>query len=296
LWTPKLIIGALTPILAILNLAAGIYGWLKRDWLTAGLGAINAALNATHVVEVARDRSHVLFDGAFGPDWPLSIPPELKARLLSRPYQPIMPIPDDVLFQQDLIVGEKFAGGPLLADLWQPKADAFRSGLGIVYTHGGAWRYGNKDMMTRPQFRRLASQGHVILDIDYSISEDTPVEEMVRETKQALLWLKQHADSYGVDPERIVLMGSSAGGHLALLTAYTPGHLAFQPRNISGDERVHGVVAFYPPTDFLELYQHTVERSHAQRSPGRQSSELGAVRAAVGAGIGQKSPGDHIAA
>jgi acetyl esterase/lipase len=87
------------------------------------------------------------------------------------------------------------------------------------------------------------------------------MEEMVRETKQALLWLKQHADSYGVDPERIVLMGSSAGGHLALLTAYTPGHLAFQPRNISGDERVHGVVAFYPPTDFLELYQHTVERT-----------------------------------
>jgi len=38
-----------------------------------------------------------------------------------------------------------------------------------------------------PQFRRMASQGRVILDIDSSISEDTPVEEMVSETKQALL-------------------------------------------------------------------------------------------------------------
>jgi len=260
LWTPKLLSGALAPIMAIISAMIGIYGFFKRDWGLAGVGAANTALNAYHVQDIARNRSRELFDGTFGPDWPLLIPPELKRNFLPRPYQPVLPVPDDIIFQQDLIVGESFGGGPLLADLWQPKAGAYRSGMAILYTHGGAWRYGNKDMMTRPQFRRLAHQGHVILDIDYSISEDTPIQEMVRETKQALLWLKQHADAYGVDPENIVLMGGSAGGHLALLTAYTPGHLAFQPENISGDESVAGVIAFYPPVDFLQLYQQSMER------------------------------------
>ena len=271
LWTPKLLGGALAPVMAVISAIIGVYGFFKRDWGLTGVGAVNAALNTYHVQDVARNRSRELFDDAFGPEWPMMIPLELKAAFMPQPCQPLLPIPDDVIFQQDMVVGEKFAGGPLLADLWQPRAGAYRSGLAILYTHGGAWRYGNKDMMTRPQFRRLAHQGHVILDIDYSISEDTPIQEMVRETKQALLWLKRHADAYGVDPQRIVLMGGSAGGHLALLTAYTPGHLAFQPHSISGDESVHGVVAFYPPVDFRQLYRQSIEQ-HPPRSgaaPGR---------------------------
>ena len=264
LWTPKLIVGALSPILTIINAFLALYGYLKRDWGLFGMAATNAALDAYHVKEVSRNRSRQLFDGPFSASWPMQIPPELKARFMPAPYQPYLSTPNDVIFQQNLIVGEKFEGGPLLADLWQPKAGAYRSGLAILYTHGGAWRYGNKDMMTRPQFRRLAHQGHVVLDIDYSISEETPIQEMVRETKQALLWLKKHAEDYGIDPDRIVLMGGSAGGHLALLTAYTPGHLAFTPHNISGDESVLGVIAFYPPTDFLQLYRQTVERSSVQ--------------------------------
>ncbi len=269
LWMPKLLAGALSPIMAVISAAMSVYGFFKRDWGLTGAGAANAALNAYHIRDIGRNRSRELFDNAFGPEWPMLIPPEVKIDFMPQPYQPFLPIPQDVIFQQDLVVGEKFEGGPLLADLWQPKANAYRSGLAILYTHGGAWRYGAKDMMTRPQFKRLAHQGHVILDIDYSISEDTPIQEMVRETKQALLWLKQHADAYGVDPERIVLMGSSAGGQLALLTAYTPGHLAFQPHNISGDESVHGVIAFYPPVDFLQLYRQSIEQytPHSGKAP-----------------------------
>jgi len=228
-WTPKLLAGAFSPLLAILGALTGIYGMFKRDWGLASIGIGNAALEAAHVKSVSKDQSDDLFSAVFGPDWQTLIPPQLQANFLPQPYQPLMPSPEDVIFQQDLIVGEKFGGGPLHADLWQPKAGAYRSGMAIIYTHGGAWRYGNKDMMTRSQFRWLAYQGHVILDIDYSISEDTPVQEMVRETKQALLWMKQHANDYQIDPNRIVLMGGSAGGQLALLTAYTPGHLAFQP-------------------------------------------------------------------
>jgi acetyl esterase/lipase len=87
---------------------------------------------------------------------------------------------------------------------------------------------------------------------------------MVKEVNQAILWLKQNAPEYGVDPDKIVLMGGSAGAHLSLLAAYTPGKASFQPPEMGGDTRVCGVVAFYPPVDLAEL-QSPLEQ-YTQRS------------------------------
>ena len=260
-WIPKLIGGALAPIQAVMGLMIAIAGIIKYNWKLAGVGVTTATLNAIHVAKITQDRT-ALFDEAFGSSWRKTIPSALQQRFYATPWQPFRSDPMDVIWQQDLIVGEKFEGGPLLADLWEPKPGHWRSGLAILYTHGGAWRYGNKDMMTRPQFRHFAHQGHVVLDIDYSISEDTPIEAMVQEIKQALLWLKSHARDYAIHPDKIVLMGGSAGAHLALLAAYTPGHPLFQPQNISGDDHVCGVVAFYPPVDFFEMYRQSVRHVH----------------------------------
>jgi acetyl esterase/lipase len=108
-------------------------------------------------------------------------------------------------------------------------------------------------MHTRSLFRGLTGQGHVVMDVDYTLWPQAAIPEMVAQAKQAVLWLKEHGDRYNVDPDRIVLMGSSAGGHLALLAAYTTGHPAFPPLAQGGDTTVCGVVAFYPPVDLLEL-------------------------------------------
>jgi acetyl esterase/lipase len=80
---------------------------------------------------------------------------------------------------------------------------------------------------------------------------------MVKEVNQAVLWMKENGPRYGVNSERIILMGGSAGAHLALMAAYTPGHSEFKPFEDSGDTAVHGVVVFYPPVDFLqeEMFQ-----------------------------------------
>jgi acetyl esterase/lipase len=61
---------------------------------------------------------------------------------------------------------------------------------------------------------------------------------------------------YAVDPERVVLMGRSAGGHLTLLTACEDGRAAATPGCVARDVRdtgVAAVVAFYPPTDLVRL-------------------------------------------
>jgi acetyl esterase/lipase len=125
------------------------------------------------------------------------------------------------------------------------------SGLGLIYAHGSGWRVGDKDQLTRPFFRRLAAQGHLVLDIAYSLWPAASLPAMVAEVNQAVLWLKENGPAYGVNPDRIVLMGGSAGAHLALLAAYAPGHPAFRPAGAAGDTSVRGVVAFYPPVDLL---------------------------------------------
>ncbi len=260
-WIPKLITGALAPMQVIVGLLVAINGLIKRQRRLAGAGLATATLNVMHIAKVTQDRTS-LFDEAFGTSWREETPTTLRQRFFPSPWQPFRPDPVDVIWQRDLVVGEKFQGGPLLADLWEPRPGDWRSGLAILYTHGGAWRYGNKDMMTRSQFRHFAHQGHVVLDLEYSIGENTPIEAMVKETKQALLWLKTHASDYGINPDKIVLMGGSAGAHLALLAAYTPGHAAFQPDHVRGDEHVCGVVAFYPPVDFFEMYRQSVRHVH----------------------------------
>lgn len=248
LWLPKVLAGALSPILGLVGALGAVLGLLRRDGKLAGAGILGAGLAARFVRDIPASEGR--FAAAFGADWPARLPGSLRAQSRWLPAG----TPAGVQFHRDLVYGQRPAGGEdLRADLWQPPPDTPRSGLGVVYVHGGGWRIGFKDMGTRTFFRRLAGQGHVILDIEYTLWPEAVIPGMVTEVKQAIRWLKERAAAYGLHPERIVLMGGSAGAHLALLAAYTPNHPAFQPAPDAGDTSVRGVVAFYPPVDFLTM-------------------------------------------
>jgi len=80
--------------------------------------------------------------------------------------------------------------------------------------------------------------------------------------------MKTNASRHGVDPERIVLGGGSAGGHLALLAAYAPQHPELTPEDVkSADLSVSGVISYYGPTDILATYQFTNQHKYADWSP-----------------------------
>ena len=61
----------------------------------------------------------------------------------------------------------------LLCDLWQPPRGVASSGLALVFLHGGAWYMLDKDFFTRPFFRHLAAQGHVVMDVAYRMYPET---------------------------------------------------------------------------------------------------------------------------
>lgn len=158
----------------------------------------------------------------------------------------------------------------ILCDVWQPPEHIAPSGLGFIYLHGSAWYLLDKDLGTRPFFSHLAAQGHVVMDVAYRLAPETDMMGMINDAKRAIAWMKDNAAAYGVNPGHIVVGGGSAGGHLALMAAYTADDPRFTPTELAGkDLSVCAVVSLYGPTDLKAFYYHTRQHLTTRSTPGR---------------------------
>lgn len=245
-WIPKLLGSALSPILAF----AGVIGFLggigKRKPGIALSGLIGCLLNTAHILKVTRESSSLAM--AFGADFETRIPADILPRLQSSRWSLSGQPEAEIHQQEDLVITSRpSTGEPLLADFWWPAEDTHPSGLGIIYLHGSGWHYGDKDMGTRPFFRHLVAQGHAILDLAYALAPKARLKDMLDDVAHAKDWIQANGSRYGVRSDRIVLMGGSAGGHLALLSAYS------QTEHPSGDNSICGVVSYYGLTDLVAL-------------------------------------------
>ncbi|HEY2708301.1 MAG TPA: alpha/beta hydrolase [Caulobacteraceae bacterium] len=142
------------------------------------------------------------------------------------------------------------AGGlELKLDIYPPRGESLRAA--IIYLHGGGWRGGSREAM-RPAAKSMADRGYVGLPAQYRLTGQSPWPAQIHDVKAAIRWTRANADRLGVDPDRIVLWGSSAGAHLALLAAGTPNDPAFEgdvgPMGVSSAVAV--VIAVHPPTGF----------------------------------------------
>ncbi|TGD81781.1 alpha/beta hydrolase [Hymenobacter wooponensis] len=104
-------------------------------------------------------------------------------------------------------------------DVYVPKQKAAALRPVVVFIHGGSWNSGNKNFYSFIG-RRLAKQGVVAVIINYRLAPKVEVPAMADDCARAVAWTTQHIAEYGGDPQRLYLMGHSAGGGLAaLLTA-----------------------------------------------------------------------------
>jgi acetyl esterase/lipase len=87
----------------------------------------------------------------------------------------------------------------------------------VVYIHGGGWVFGDKAgavFLTLPYLE----MGWAAVNVEYRMASISKAPAAVEDCRCALRWIAQHAKEYHIDPERLVLTGHSAGGHLALIT------------------------------------------------------------------------------
>lgn len=147
----------------------------------------------------------------------------------------------------------------------------------IVLIHGGGWDGGTRDEL--PGFSGwLTSLGFAVFAIDYRLAPQWKWPAPRDDARNALLWLGQNRTQLGIDPDRIVLFGRSAGAQIALAVAYDP---ASPP--------VRGVIAFYGPADLRFAYEYGRE-DDVLKSPGLLRAHLGGTPAEQPGAYDEASP------
>lgn len=150
---------------------------------------------------------------------------------------------------------------PLLLDLYVP---AQQTGPlpGLIFIHGGGWKSGHKeDYRIYPQ--RFAAKGYVAATIEYRLSDEATYPAAVHDAKAAVRWMRTEAETWQVDPERLGVIGASAGAHLAMMVAYSSDvpRLDGPSRHPGVSSRVHAVVNLYGPTDLTSDFVRKNEQA-----------------------------------
>jgi acetyl esterase/lipase len=128
----------------------------------------------------------------------------------------------------------------------------------VIAVHGGGWQGGS-----RASYRHwgpfFARNGYALFSIDYRLGKAGTYPGSVYDLKAAIQFVRAKAADLGLDPERIGLMGDSAGAHLAALVALAPDQFAGEYRgdpNFAVAADVKAVVGFYGVYDMLAQWQH----------------------------------------
>lgn len=123
----------------------------------------------------------------------------------------------------------------------------------IVWVGGGAWK-ASTPFRQIPCLSYYARNGYVVASIDYRVSGMEPFPAPIQDVKAAIRYLRFHAGEYGIDPEKIAVMGDSAGGHLAALAGTSGDGETFGTPDLPDVScEVQAVVDLYGPSDFLQM-------------------------------------------
>lgn len=132
----------------------------------------------------------------------------------------------------------------------------------LVFVHGGGWRGGERaDYLV--YLIPFAKKGYVTATVSYRLLGDSPYPACVEDIKDAIQWFYNHGEEYGYDPDRIAVIGGSAGAHLAMLAAYGWNDQSGKTDSLlsSGNtHRIKAVVNNYGPADLTTEYA----RNHIQ--------------------------------
>ena len=154
--------------------------------------------------------------------------------------------------KENVVYGEVHGVG-LLMDVFTPSGKG--NGLAVVDVISGAWysdRGKIRDHLRAQTFDILCRKGYTVFAIRPGSVTKFSAPEMLANLNMGIRWVKDHAKDYGIDAERLGLMGASAGGHLACLAAVTAENGNGDGGKPATSTHVKAAAVFFPPTDFLD--------------------------------------------
>jgi acetyl esterase/lipase len=136
-------------------------------------------------------------------------------------------------------------------DIYVPEARPDKPLPLIVWIHGGAWLGGNKD---RPNGTALLKEGFALASINYRLSQEAVFPAQIEDCKAAIRFLRAKSAEYEIDPARIGVFGSSAGGHLVALLGVSADKKEWEVgENLNQVSQVQAVCDWFGPTNLLTM-------------------------------------------
>lgn len=163
------------------------------------------------------------------------------------PAEPPVPL-DGVTVEKDVIYG-KGGSMDLRLDVYTPRPGSEKRAA-TLHLHGGGFTGGSKETLNE-RILPFAKQGYLAIASQYRLLGQAPWPAMLEDVKAALRWTRVNAARLNIDPARIIVVGYSAGGHLALTASGTQNRADLEGRGGSSGAgtSVEACVAFYPVVD-----------------------------------------------
>ena len=169
--------------------------------------------------------------------------------------------------QPKIVKDIKYATTPekeLLLDLYMP-TNAIKPAL-MVWIHGGAWSGGSKENPPT----EFIEHGFALASINYRLSGEAKFPAQIHDIKAAIRFLRANAKKYGFDADKIIIWGSSAGGHLAALAGVTNENAALEGtlgENLQTSSKVQAILDYYGPTNLITILKQSTPHGLNVRTP-----------------------------
>ncbi|MEY3499526.1 MAG: hypothetical protein RL308_1195 [Bacteroidota bacterium] len=198
-----------------------------------------------------------LFLFAFGILFTLSGKAQIKDTIVKKPVT----FPKNYVAQLDVVYTK--------VKEWDGKADLYlalnesKPTPVIINIHGGGWKSGSKD--TQGGFNPFFKAGFAVANMEYRMSGQAKAPAAIEDTRCLLIYLIENAKKLNIDPNKIIIMGGSAGGHLALMGGLLANDHRFDT-NCLGTENIK-VAAIIDKYGIMDVWDWTYGPEHKSSSP-----------------------------